>query len=115
MSAARVATWAARRAMRWFDDWTKFLHDYGVPLVIPGDGNASETVARVPVTTYTIDVFSAQPSEVHSSLMDSAAEAGGGYRQEATNAAEIELALARIFGDIIEKSGVVKITFNSHF
>lgn len=85
-----------------FDDWAKFLHDYGVPLVIPGDGNASETVARVPVTTYTIDVFSAQPSEVHSSLMDSAAEAGGGYRQEATNAAEIELALARIFGDIID-------------
>jgi len=85
-----------------FDDWTKFLHDYGVPVVIPGENGAADTVARIPVITYTIDVFSAQPSESHSSLMDSAAEVGGGYRQEATNAAEIERALARIFGDIID-------------
>jgi len=85
-----------------FDDWTRFLHDYGIPLVVPGDESTADTIARIPVTTYTIDVFSAQPSEVHSSLMDSAAEVGGGYRQEATNAAEIEQALARILGDIID-------------
>ncbi len=85
-----------------FDDWAKFLHDYGVPVVVPGEDGAADTVARIPVTTYTLDVFSAQPSESHSSLMDSAAAVGGGYRQEATNAAQIEQALARIFGDIID-------------
>ena len=85
-----------------FDDWTKFLHQYGVPLTIPGEDGAPDTIVRIPVTTYTVDVFNEQPSEVHSSLMDSAAEVGGGYRQEATNAAELEQALGRIFGDIID-------------
>jgi type IV pilus assembly protein PilY1 len=85
-----------------FDDWTKFLHDYGVPLKIQGEEGPADTVTRLPVTTYTIDVFNTQPSEAHSSLMDSAAQVGGGYRQEATNAAEIEQALARIFGDIVD-------------
>ena len=85
-----------------FDDWIKFLHDYGIPIVVPGVDGAADTVARITVSTYTIDVFNAQPSEVHSSLMDSAAEVGGGYRQEATNAAEIEQAMARIMGDIID-------------
>ena len=85
-----------------FDDWIKFLHDYGIPIVVPGGESAPDTVARVKVSTYTIDVFNARPSEVHSSLMDSAADVGGGYRQEATNAAEIEQALTRILGDIID-------------
>ena len=84
------------------DDWTKFLHDFGVPVVVEGAGQDPDTVIRVPVTTYTVDVFNAQPSEEHSSLMQSAAEQGGGYRQSATNQAEIEQALNRIFGDIID-------------
>ena len=84
------------------DDWTKFLHQFGVPVVVPGASGESDSVIRVPVTTYTVDVFNAQPSEEHSSLMHSAAEQGGGYRQSATNQAEIEQALSRIFGDIID-------------
>ena len=84
------------------DDWTKFLHELGVPVVVEGEGDEPDTTIRVPVSTYTVDVFNAQPSETHSSLMESAAELGGGYRQSATNQAEIERALNRIFGDIID-------------
>ena len=84
------------------DDWTKFLHEYGVPVTVAGEGDEPDSVVRVPVTTYTVDVFNAQPSAPHSSLMHSAAEQGGGYRQSATSQAELEQALSRIFGDIID-------------
>lgn len=84
------------------DDWTKFLHELGVPVQVDGVDGEPDSVIRVPVTTYTVDVFNAQPSETHSSLMHSAAEWGGGYRQSATNQTEIEQALSRIFGDIID-------------
>ena len=84
------------------DDWTKFLHDFGVPVVIEGEGDTPDSVVRVPVTTYTIDVFNRRPNEEHSALMHSAAEQGGGYRQSATSQAELEQALSRIFGDIID-------------
>lgn len=82
------------------DDWTKFLHEFGVPITVSVDG--SDQTYRVPVTTYTLDVFQAKPNEEHSAVMDGAAEQGGGYRQAATSAAELEAALTRIFGDIID-------------
>jgi len=84
------------------DDWTKFLHEYGVAVTMEAEGDEPDSVIRVPVTTYTVDVFNAKPNESHSSLMDSAAEQGGGYRQSATSQAELEQALTRIFGDIID-------------
>ena len=84
------------------DDWTKFLHELGVPVVVEGEGDTADSIVRIPVTTYTIDVFNAQPNEEHSALMHSAAEQGGGYRQSATSQAELEQALSRIFGDIID-------------
>ena len=84
------------------DDWTRFLHELGVPVVVPGTDGDPDSVIRVPITTYTLDVFNKKPSPLHSSLMHSAAEQGGGYRQSATNQAEIEQALDRIFGDIID-------------
>ena len=84
------------------DDWTKFLHEFGVPVVIDNEGEVPDSIYRVPVTTYTIDVFNRRPNEEHSALMHSAAEQGGGYRQSATSQAELERALTRIFGDIID-------------
>ena len=84
------------------DDWTKFLHEYGVPVTVEGEGDEPDSVIRVPVTTYTVDVFNAAPNKSHSALMDSAAEQGGGYRQSATSQADLERALTRIFGDIID-------------
>ncbi len=87
------------------DDWTKFLHEIGVPLEVAGEEGEPDTVVRIPVTTYTLDVYQKATSNsqpVHSSLMDSAAEVGGGTRQEVTNTSEMEMALGRIFGDIID-------------
>ncbi len=84
-----------------FDDWTKFLKEFGVPVAVVDDDGSTE-IYRSQVTTYTVDVYNAKPNALHSSLLDSAAEQGGGYRQSATNAAEIEAALGRIFGDIID-------------
>ncbi|MEL0259039.1 MAG: PilC/PilY family type IV pilus protein [Halieaceae bacterium] len=84
------------------DDWTKFLHELGVPVVVEGAGSAADTTVRVPVTTYTVDVYNAQPNAEHSALMHSAAEQGGGYRQSATSQVELERALSRILGDIID-------------
>ncbi len=84
-----------------FDDWTKFLKEFGVPVTVVDAEGEAETY-RSQVTTYTIDVYNAKPNALHSALLDSAAEQGGGYRQSATNAAELETALNRIFGDIID-------------
>jgi len=87
------------------DDWTKFLHEIGVPLEVAGEEGEPDTVVRIPVTTYTLDVYQKADGvaqEWHSSLMDSAAEVGGGTRQEVTNTSEMEMALSRIFGDIID-------------
>ena len=84
------------------DDWTKFLHDFGVPVAVQGSGEDVDPIVRVPVTTYTLDIFNEKPSAMHSSLMHSAAELGGGYRQSVNNQAEMERALGRIFADIID-------------
>ena len=85
------------------DDWTKFLKEYGVPLTIAGEDGADDYVTRVPVTTYTIDVFpEGDGVELYSALLDSAAEQGGGYRQEANSFEAIKTAMSRIFGDIID-------------
>ena len=84
-----------------FDDWTKFLKEFGVPVTVTGDDGSTE-IYRAQVTTYTVDVYNAKPNALHSALLDSAAEQGGGYRQSATNAAELEAALNRVFGDIID-------------
>lgn len=78
------------------DDWTRFMQDYGVAVTLP-EGDS----LRLPVTTYTLDVFNAQPNEEHSALMDSAAERGGGRRVEANSYDEIRDALTRIFDDIV--------------
>ena len=85
-----------------FDDWTKFLHDFGVPVTVPGENGEPDTEVRIPITTYTVDVFNAQPSEVHSSLMDNAAKVGGGKRFQATTAEELRTALGRVVGEIID-------------
>ncbi len=80
-----------------FDDWTYFLQNYGVPLDV-GDGSP---IVRVPVTTYTVDVFNAQPNTEHAALMDSAARRGGGRRLEATSYAELAALLTQVLDDIL--------------
>ncbi len=76
-----------------FDDWTRFFYEYGIP--VPG------TDVRTRVTTFTVDVFDKQPDEEFSSLLDSAASVGGGYRVAANDYSELVAAFQQIFADIL--------------
>ncbi|QDF97529.1 hypothetical protein CJ010_13785 [Azoarcus sp. DD4] len=77
-----------------FDDWARFLYNYGVPF---GSG---ESATRGKVVTYTIDVFNAHQNGEHTSLMMSAAKVGGGRYFAARNEEAIESALEEIFAEI---------------
>jgi hypothetical protein len=75
------------------DEWSRLLHDKGVP--VPGS-----TTVRSPVTTYTIDVYNAQPNATHTALMMSMAKAGGGKYFAAKNEQAILDALRQIIIEI---------------
>lgn len=81
------------------DDWTKFLNRYGVPINYQEDGE-TKTV-YMPVATYTIDVFYAQPNAKHTGLMLSAAEVGGGKYFAARSQAEIARAINKAVSEIL--------------
>ncbi len=85
-----------------FDDWTKFLHNYGIPLTATKDNVTYNE--RVKVTSYVIDVFNAQQSGDLSSLFFSAADAGGGRYFQAKSEAEIIAAINNTLGDILAVS-----------
>jgi len=90
-----------------FDDWAKFLHNYGVPMtatVTDDDGSTRTVSERVKVTTYTIDVFNAQQSADLSAVWFSAANAGGGRYFQAKNEAQIVAAINTALGDILSVS-----------
>lgn len=84
------------------DDWTKFLHNYGIPVTTTVDGEVVSE--RVGITTYTIDVFNAQPNAEFSSLLYSAADVGGGEYFQARNEQAIIDAIEFSLGDILAKS-----------
>ncbi|MFJ1466407.1 pilus assembly protein [Massilia orientalis] len=75
------------------DEWSRLLHDKGVP--VPGS-----TTVRSPVTTYTIDVYNAQPNATHTALLMSMAKAGGGKYFAAKNEQAILDALRQIIIEI---------------
>ncbi len=85
-----------------FDDWAKFLHNYGIPLTVTVDGETYSE--RVKVTTYVIDVFNAQQSGDLSSLFFSAADAGGGRYFQAKSEDQIIAAINTALGDILAVS-----------
>lgn len=74
-----------------FDDWAKFLYQYGVPF----------GATRGKVVTYTIDVFNKQQNADHTSLMMSAAKVGGGRYFAAKNEDAIRVALESIISEIL--------------
>lgn len=86
------------------DDWTKFLYDVGVEITVPGEAGEEDETVRVGVKTYTIDVFNRSPSEVHSSLIDSAATQGGGEYGQAKSEADLAKLLSNFLGNIVAKS-----------
>lgn len=73
------------------DEWARLLYQKGVAV----SGGSNQTA-----TTYTIDVYNAKPNATHTSLMLSAAKAGGGKYFNATNKSEIVNALTQIFAEI---------------
>jgi type IV pilus assembly protein PilY1 len=74
------------------DEWAKVMHDRGVP--VPG------TTIQPSVTTYTIDVYNAQPDSTQTALLMSMAKAGGGKYFAAKNEAAIVDALRQIMIEI---------------
>ena len=74
------------------DEWARLMHDKGIPV----DGST----IRPPVTTYTIDVYNAQPDPVQTSLLMSMAKAGGGKYFAAKNERAIVDAIKEILVEI---------------
>ena len=74
------------------DEWARLLHDRGVPV--------TGTFARSSVSTYTIDVYNKQPNAVHTALLMSMAQAGGGKYFAAKNEDAILSALKQILVEI---------------
>jgi hypothetical protein len=84
------------------DDWAKYLHDVGILYSDTVDGELVEEY--IPVITYTIDVFNAQPNAEFSGLLFSAAQAGGGRYFQARSEDAIYDAINTAFGDINAKA-----------
>jgi len=85
-----------------FDDWTKFMNSYGIPVTVTVDG--APVTQRVKVITYVIDVFNAQQSADLSSVWFSAANNGGGRYFQAKSDDQILAAINSALGDIIAAS-----------
>ena len=85
-----------------FDDWAKFLYDYGVPVTVPKDGDTF--TERVSVKTYTIDVFNKQQSPELSAVWFSAANAGHGRYFQAKSEDQIVEAINTSLSDIVAVS-----------
>lgn len=73
------------------DEWARHLYQNGVPV----DGCNNQTVS-----TYTIDVYNAQPNREHTSLMLSMAKVGGGKYFTASNKETLVENLNQIFREI---------------
>jgi len=88
-----------------FDDWSKFLFSYGVPVSVTVD-DASVT-QRVRVRTYAIDVYNANrhPAPLYNAdltaLWQSAAKEGGGRYFQASSESQILAAINSALGDIL--------------
>ncbi len=87
-----TGTYSTDTGPRNADEWARLLHDRGIPV-------AGSSI-RPSVTTYTIDVYNAQPNATHTSLMLSMAKAGGGKYFAARNEQAIVDALKEIMIEI---------------
>jgi hypothetical protein len=74
------------------DEWARFLHDKGIPV-------AGSSI-KPSVTTYTIDVYNAQPNATQTALLMSMAKAGGGKYFAARSGQAIVDALKQIVIEI---------------
>jgi type IV pilus assembly protein PilY1 len=91
---APTGTFATPAATYNADEWARFLHSVGVPI------GSEPGATRQTVSTYTIDVYNAQPNAIQSGLLASMARAGGGKYFAAVNQQAIVNALTAIFAEI---------------
>jgi type IV pilus assembly protein PilY1 len=103
---------------RMFDEWTRFMSQYGVPTTIDDPRRPGKKILN-PILTYTVDVFPASdPSNPPATclgdlangqgaqqigqhyVMQSAATAGGGKCYPATNVDQLAQSLKLIFAEI---------------
>ena len=87
-----TGTTSTDTAPRNADEWARLMHDKGIPV--------PNTTIRPSVTTYTIDVYNAQPSATQTSLLMSMAKAGGGKYFAAKNEQAIVDAIKQIIVEI---------------
>jgi len=85
-----------------FDDWSKFLHNQGIPLDVVVDGETYHQ--RVKVTTYVIDVFNKLRKAELSQLWFSTAIVGGGRYFEARSEQAFLDAINATLGEILAVS-----------
>jgi type IV pilus assembly protein PilY1 len=85
---------------RWTaDEWARFLSTTGVPL--PGTVTEDDPLGvRVPVTTYTLDVFNRQQDANFSALLRNMASVSRGKYFQARSEADIEAALLNILSEV---------------
>lgn len=86
-----------------FDDWAKFMHDYGVPVSYKDSSGAAQQ-QRVSVVTYTIDVFNKQQNAEQTGLMLGAASVSGGRYFAARSETAIVSAITSALSDILSVS-----------
>ncbi len=92
------------KGVNWnLDDWAKFLFQHGVPISYTDASGADQSV-RMPVVTYTIDVFNKQQDADHTGLMLSTANAGGGKYFVAKNEQAIVDAINKAASEILSAS-----------
>ncbi|MDO8413794.1 MAG: PilC/PilY family type IV pilus protein [Gallionellaceae bacterium] len=89
-SSSTFADTAPRNA----DEWSRFLFNNGVPVA------SGVTATSKFISTYTIDVYNAQPNAVHTALLMNMAKYSGGKYFAATNSAAIVNAIKKIVAEI---------------
>lgn len=101
----------ATKGVNWnLDDWAKFLFQHGVPITaqveqtVDGVTTTTPVTVRMPVVTYTIDVFNAQQNADHTGLMLSTATVGGGKYFAARNEQAIVDAINKATSEILSAS-----------
>jgi type IV pilus assembly protein PilY1 len=103
-TVTETGTVDATKGRPWnFDDWAKFLNLHGVPITVTNEEGVSFE-QRVPVITYTIDVFNKQQNADHSALMFSGSKAGGGRYFQAKSESAIVDAINTALSDILSVS-----------
>lgn len=96
------------------DDWSKLLHNYGIPYR-GVDPNGSDFETRIAIDTYTIDIASTEQagSNTASALWSNAAGVGGGRYFQVSEETGIEDAINRVLDQVAPSHSLSNTSFAS--